>query len=185
MIDRNFAGLDAAGAAAAVTADHGMKPKHDPSGRPRVVYVQDVLDKRIDSGTARAILPIPDPHAVHRDSVGSFAAVYLPVGCDRNKFIAGLRAAKGIDNAMPGDDVCARFELPRDRIGDIVLVSSENDTIGATEERHDLEAPDAPQRSHGGFSEQTIPFIVNRRIDLSDDAPLHNFDAFSIALRAA
>ena len=185
MFDRWFADLDAAGAAVVITADHGMKPKHDQSGRPRVVYVQDLLDRWIGREKARVILPITDPYVVHHGSLGSFATVYLPAGCEQETIIAGLRETEGIDTALSGDDACARFELPRDRIGDIVLIAGENDAIGTTGDRHDLAALDAPLRSHGGLTEQAVPFIVNRRIELSNDAPLRNFDAFSVALRAA
>ena len=34
MFDRYLAELDALGAAIVVTADHGMKPKHDANGKP-------------------------------------------------------------------------------------------------------------------------------------------------------
>ena len=42
MFDRYLAELDADGAAIVVTADHGMKPKHDANGDPKVIYLQDV-----------------------------------------------------------------------------------------------------------------------------------------------
>ena len=44
MFDRYLTELDAMGAAIVVTADHGMKPKHDANGDPAVIYAQDVLD---------------------------------------------------------------------------------------------------------------------------------------------
>ena len=44
MMDGYLAQLDALGAVIALTADHGMSPKTDAAGRPRVVYLQQVLD---------------------------------------------------------------------------------------------------------------------------------------------
>ncbi len=44
MVDRYLAQLDALGAALVLTADHGMKPKHDAAGAPSVIYAQDLLD---------------------------------------------------------------------------------------------------------------------------------------------
>lgn len=84
-----------------------------------------------------------------------------------------------------GAEACARFELPADRIGDIVLVASENRTIGTSAHRHDLAALDEPLRSHGGLTEQAVPFIVNRRMDLPEAPELRNFDAFLYATTAA
>jgi phosphonoacetate hydrolase len=79
-----------------------------------------------------------------------------------------------------------RFELPADRIGDIVLVSGENMTIGTSAHRHDLAALNEPLRSHGGLTEQAVPFIVNRKLPGLPTAPeLRNFDAFYFATMAA
>ncbi len=78
-----------------------------------------------------------------------------------------------------------QFELPGDRIGDIVMVSGENICIGTSEHRHDLAALKEPLRSHGGLTEQEVPFIVNRVIDLPNQPVLRNFDAFFYATTAA
>ena len=43
----------------------------------------------------------------------------------------------------------------------MVLISDENMTIGTSADRHDLAALEEPQRSHGGLTEQTLPFIIN------------------------
>ena len=39
-----------------------------------------------------------------------------------------------------------------------------------------------PLRSHGGLTEQTVPMISNRRVEVAPDRTLRNFDAFDIAL---
>ena len=63
----------------------------------------------------------------------------------------------------------------------MVLVSDENMTIGTSADRHDLAALKEPLRSHGGLTEQTVPFIVNRKIDIASAPELRNFDAFYYA----
>ena len=78
MFDRYLAELDALGAAIVVTADHGMKPKHQADGSPAVIYIQDVLDQWLGEKAARVILPITDPYVVHHGALGSFATAYLP-----------------------------------------------------------------------------------------------------------
>ncbi|MBY8975417.1 phosphonoacetate hydrolase [Rhodobacteraceae bacterium NNCM2] len=185
MFDRYLAELDAMGAAIVVTADHGMKPKHLADGSPAVVYVQDLLDEWLGAGAARLILPITDPYVVHHGALGSFATAYLPEGADEADIIARLKATDGITHVLTRAEAVAAFDLPGDRIGDLVLVSGENVCIGTSEDRHDLAALNEPLRSHGGLTEQEVPFIVNRVIDLPNQPVLRNFDAFFYATTAA
>ncbi len=186
MFDRYLGELDAAGAAIVVTADHGMKPKHKADGSPDVIYVQDLLDDWVGKDAARVILPITDPYVVHHGALGSFATAYLPGGADRADIMKRLAAIEGMVVVIDREEACRRFELPEDRIGDIVMVSSENKTLGTSEDRHDLAALDEPLRSHGGLTEQAVPFITNRVLPDQPDAPeLRNFDAFFYATMAA
>ncbi|TPM29881.1 phosphonoacetate hydrolase [Mesorhizobium sp. B2-3-5] len=186
MFDRYLTELDALGAAIVVTADHGMKPKHKADGSPDVVYVQDLLDEWLGKDAARVILPITDPYVVHHGALGSFATAYLPDGADQADIMARLAKVDGIMLVVDSPTACERFELPADRIGDIVLISTENKTIGTSEHRHDLAALDEPLRSHGGLTEQEVPFIVNRVLpDLPNEPTLRNFDAFYYATMAA
>lgn len=185
MFDTYLTQLDAMGAAIVVTADHGMKPKHLKDGSPAVVYVQDLLDNWLGKDAARVILPITDPYVVHHGALGSFATAYLPVGADQADIITRLRATDGIILVIDRAEAVTRFELPADRIGDIVMISGENMTLGTSAHRHDLAALNEPLRSHGGLTEQEVPFIVNRVIDLPSQPVLRNFDAFFYATTAA
>ncbi|TGP55005.1 phosphonoacetate hydrolase [bacterium M00.F.Ca.ET.230.01.1.1] len=186
MFDKYLVELDAQGAAIVVTADHGMKPKHHADGSPNVVYVQDLLDEWLGKDAARVILPITDPYVVHHGALGSFATAYLPKGADREAIMAKLRKVEGIILVLGREEGSARFELPEDRMGDIILISGENKTIGTSEHRHNLAALDEPLRSHGGLTEQEVPFIVNRVLaDLPNEPVLRNFDAFFYATMAA
>ena len=185
MFDRYLAELDADGAAIVVTADHGMKPKHDANGDPKVIYLQDVLDDWLGEAAARVILPITDPYVVHHGALGAFATAYLPEEADRADIIARLQACPEMLEVVSREEAVERFELPADRIGDIVMISTENMTIGTSEHRHDLAALNEPLRSHGGLTEQEVPFICNRVIDLPAAPTLRNFDAFFYATMAA
>ncbi|AML52140.1 phosphonoacetate hydrolase [Falsihalocynthiibacter arcticus] len=185
MFDKYLTELDAMGAAIVVTADHGMKPKHLADGSPAVVYVQDLLDEWLGEAAARLILPITDPYVVHHGALGSFATAYLPEGADQADIMAKLRATEGITDVLTNAQAVARFELPSDRIGDIILVSGENICIGTSEHRHDLAALKEPLRSHGGLTEQEVPFICNRVLPLPERPVLRNFDAFFYATTAA
>ncbi|WP_171170213.1 phosphonoacetate hydrolase [Ruegeria sp. HKCCA0370] len=185
MFDRYLGELDELGAAIVVTADHGMKPKHLVDGSPSVVYVQDLMDEWLGKDAARVILPITDPYVVHHGALGSFATAYLPDGADQGDIIRKLKATSGITHVLTKAEAIEQFELPGDRIGDIVMVSGENICIGTSEHRHDLAALKEPLRSHGGLTEQEVPFIVNRVIDLPNQPVLRNFDAFFYATTAA
>jgi phosphonoacetate hydrolase len=66
MMDKYLGELDAAGAAVVIVADHGMKDKHTPDGKPDVIYLQDVLDRKFGDGKTKVILPITDPYVVHQ-----------------------------------------------------------------------------------------------------------------------
>ncbi|MDH5452644.1 MAG: phosphonoacetate hydrolase [Paracoccaceae bacterium] len=185
MFDKYLGELDALGAAIVVTADHGMKPKHDANGDPAVIYVQDLLDEWLGEAKARVILPITDPYVVHHGALGGFGTAYLPEDANQADIIARLAARPEILEVMDKAEAVRRFELPGDRIGDIVMISTENMTIGTSAHRHDLAALNEPLRSHGGLTEQEVPFIVNRVIELPNQPTLRNFDAFFYATTAA
>jgi phosphonoacetate hydrolase len=181
MMDRYLGELDRAGAVIVLTADHGMKPKHGADGAPDVFYLQDFLDDLLGKGAARVILPITDPYVVHHGALGSFATAYLPDGASSGEVIGKIAAEPGMHEVLGRDEACARYELPPDRIGDIVVVSRDTKVIGTSVHRHDLAALREPLRSHGGITEQVVPMIVNRRLNNVPDR-LRNFDAFAIGL---
>ena len=181
MMDGYLDRLDAQGAIVVIVADHGMKAKHLPSGEPDVIYLQDALDKSFGSGTTKVILPITDPYVQHHGALGSFATVYVNE-ISVEDISAFISKQAGIDVVLDRAQGCARFELPEDRMGDIIVVSGGNTgskVIGTSRARHDLSGLNEPLRSHGGLTEQTIPVIVNRKIQ-SLPKPLRNFDAFFI-----
>ncbi len=183
MMDGHISALDALGCTLVMVADHGMNAKHKADGSPDVIYLQDVLDEWLGTGEAEVICPITDPYVVHHGALGSFVTAYLPKNADAATVVGRLRAMEGIDTVHLRDEAAAALELPPDRIGDIVVTSTRHVVIGAAESAHDLSGLDAPLRSHGGFTEQTVPFMVNRSIvDLGDERKLRNFDAFDVAL---
>ena len=183
MMDRYLGQLDALGATVVLTADHGMNAKTDALGRPNIVFLQDALDRAYGAGTTRVILPITDPYVVHHGALGSFATVYLTSSTSVSDVSAKIASLPGIDLVLTRADACARFELPEDRVGDLVVVSERLTVIGTSAGRHDLSGLDAPLRSHGGVSEQRVPLIANRRAaELPAGRRWRNFDAFDLAL---
>ncbi len=182
MLDRYLGRLDAEGATVVFTADHGMNAKTDAFGRPNIVFLQDLLDEWLGRGAARVILPITDPYVVHHGALGSYATVYIEPAERRDDAARRIAAVPGVDLVLSRADACARFELPPDRVGDLVVVSERLTVIGTSRERHDLSGLDAPLRSHGGVSEQRVPLIANRPSDAMPSRRWRNFDAFDLGL---
>jgi phosphonoacetate hydrolase len=186
MMDRNLARLDELGATIVLTADHGMNAKHGADGQPNVVYLQDVLDTWLGEGKARVILPITDPYVVHHGALGSFALAYLPPLGIEDAVAERIAKLPGIETVLTRAVAAERFELPADRIGDLVVVSRQDTVIGTSRDRHDLSGLDVPLRSHGGTSEQKVPLLVNRSVGRQPDARRwRNFDAFDLGLNLA
>lgn len=181
MMDKYLGELDTQGAIIVIVADHGMKDKHLANGEPDVLYLQDVLDAKFGAGKTKVILPITDPYVVHHGALGSFATVYA-YGPDVAEIMAVIRNQDGIDAVLNKKDGCARFELPEDRMGDIIVVSGGpkgSKVLGTSRDKHDLSGLNEPLRSHGGLTEQEIPVIANRKFK-NLPASLRNFDAFAL-----
>jgi len=182
MMDRYLGDMHDTGAVIVLTADHGMSAKHDMGGAPKVVYLQTTLDGWFGNATTRVILPITDPYVAHHGALGSFACVYTGSAL-AEQVRDRLASLPGLDRVLLRDEACDLFELPPDRIGDVIVVATSDVVIGTSHDLHDLSGLDAPLRSHGGLSEQIVPLIMNRPAPvLPEDAKLRNFDAFDLAL---
>jgi phosphonoacetate hydrolase len=185
MMDGYLAALDEMGCVIALTADHGMNAKTKLDGSPDVIYLQDRLDGWLGAGRARTILPITDPYVVHHGALGSFATVYLAED-DLSRAMACIASLPGIERVLSREEAARAYELPADRIGDLVVVAERFTVIGTSASLHDLSALEVPLRSHGGVSEQRVPLILNRAIkDIDEHRRWRNFDAFELALNKA
>ena len=186
MMDRYFAELEQAGCAIAITADHGMNAKTRLDASPNVIYLQDTLDAWLGAGRTRVILPITDPDVVHHGALGSYATVYLSPGAADTALAQRIAALRGIEMVLSRADAARRFELPADRIGDLVVISERSVVLGGAAAKHDLSGLDAPLRSHGGLAEQQVPLVMNRRFArLDGERRWRNFDAFDWVLNHA
>src|SRR5438093_7220133 len=188
MLDRYFDAFDRAGAVLGITADHGMNAKSHADGTPKVVYLRPLLDALVGPGRARVILPITDPYVVHHGALGSFATIYVDDPTQVPAVSSRLAATPGIAEVYDNAAGCARFELPRDRVGDLIVIGDIHTVLGKSPEEHDLSLLEEPLRSPGGVSEQTVPFVINRplvdahaqRLARADD--LRNFNLFDYVL---
>jgi phosphonoacetate hydrolase len=182
MMDRYLALIDKAGAVVGITADHGMNAKSDALGQPNIVFLQDLLDEALGGGIARVLLPITDPYVVHHGALGSYAAVYVADAAHTHAVAQCLRGLAGVEEVIARGEAAARFELPPDRIGDLVVLSHRLVVLGTSRARHDLRGLTVPLRSHGGLSEQRVPLLFNRPLQGVPTGRLRNFDVISLAL---
>ncbi len=160
-VDHWFGKLDRLGAIIAVTADHGMSAKTNPDGSPKVQYIETLL---AEAGIkSRVILPITDPYVVHHGALGSYGTVYLE-DQDLVKARSLLTALEGIELVLTNQEAVERFNLPADRIGELVVLSDEHTVIGRSEDWHDLDKVKVGLRSHGGLHESVVPLILNKKL---------------------
>ena len=188
MMDGYFQKFDALGATLALTADHGMNAKHLANGEPDVIYLQDVLDGWLMD--ARVVLTITDPYVVHHGALGSFCTVYLSdnadSGADADAIAAKIRGLDGVLAVYARAEGCAEFELPEERMGDLIVISEKHKVLGSRADSHDLSGLTEPLRSHGGVTEQRVPLLLNKPTPgLDSGRRLRNFDIFDVALNYA
>lgn len=182
MMDGYLQRLDELGAIIGITADHGMNAKSNSTGQPNVVFLQDLLDQELGADTTRVLLPITDPYVVHHGALGSFATVYTHNEQNTEQVARVISGFEGIEDVLTRREASERFELPPDRIGDLVVLAHRLAVIGTSSSRHDLSGLTVPLRSHGGLSEQRVPLLFNRRPENPPQDGLRNFDVFSLAM---
>ena len=186
MFDRYIGQLNVNNNSIIVTADHGMQPKSRSDGSPNAIFLQDILDETLGRNISKVILPITDPYVVHHGALGSFATIYLSDKSKINDAIEEINKIEDIEVVLTNKEGCAQYDLPTDRMGDIICMSSQNSTIGSAEKAHDLSKLKEPLRSHGGLHEREVPFISNKKINLNDaNIKLNNYDAFYHAISGA
>jgi phosphonoacetate hydrolase len=182
-LDRFIGMLHNSGAVVGITADHGMNDKTQEDGSPNVQYLESQL-REAGIREARVILPITDPYVVHHGALGSYATVYIDAE-HTERAIACLQIIPGVESVLTRAAAAVAYQLPADRVGDLVVLADRNTVLGRTPAWHELKDVATGLRSHGGLHESTVPFIVNRQLNdetlaqLTSGA-LRNFDLFHV-----
>lgn len=180
-IDYWLGELDKLGAIIGVTADHGMQAKTNADGSPKVQFIEKLLSEQ--SIKARVILPITDPYVVHHGALGGYGTLYLEDKSQLNKAKDFLLNLEGIETVLTNAEAEEKYELPSDRIGDLVVLSDASTTIGRTPDWHDLDKVKEGLRSHGSEHSQEVPMIFNKKLNVEYSEKLasgkaRNFDLF-------
>nr|MBT6355025.1 phosphonoacetate hydrolase [Pelagibacteraceae bacterium] len=165
MFDKYIGQLNINDNSIIITADHGMQPKSKADGSPNAIYLQDILDKKLGNDVSKVILPITDPYVVHHGALGSFATIYLKDKSKIDEAMEEIQKIQEIEVVVTNEVGCKDYDLPNDRMGDIICMTSKYMTIGSSESAHDLSKLKEPLRSHGGLHEREVPFISNKKIN--------------------
>lgn len=183
-VDERLGRLLSLGAAVGIVADHGMSDMADDNGQPQIQFLADLLDNVFGQGACRVICPITDPFVRHHGALGGFVRIHLlnpEVSVDA--VLKYVRALPGVALALARHEACLMFQLPEDREGDIAVVASKGFVLGAGQHDHDISQLSGSRlRSHGGLSEQVVPFITSIPLTLDPAHTLRNFDLFHALL---
>jgi phosphonoacetate hydrolase len=168
-----------------------MSDKCTPEGEPQVVYLEKELNDRFGPNSVRVICPITDPFVKHHAALGSFVRVYAMGSVPVQVLMDAAARISGIGLVLDGEGAAARYEMPVEQEGDFIAIGDTHTAIGTHPDEHDLAGLNGKKlRSHGGLSEQPVPFMVSRPLNagyraLANSRRLRNFDIFDFVLNGA
>ncbi len=152
-----------AGFVVGLAADHGMRDKSTTDGAPNVRFLDEALAAAgVRSG--HTLCPITDPYVVHHAALGSLAWVHLDDLDEIDRARGAIASLSGVEAVLDRFAAADAFELPADRIGDLVVLADAGTALGKSREAHDLSALHGRLRSHGGLHERAVPMIVTHRL---------------------
>jgi phosphonoacetate hydrolase len=165
-VDERLQSLASLAPVIGVTGDHGMSRKSNKKGEPNVLFLEEVLNAKFGPNACRVICPITDPFVRHHGALGSFVRVYLKDLTQLDLMVEYCKSQPEIDVALSGQEAARIYEMPLDREGDIVVISTPFAVIGSSAANHDLsKLKDHPLRSHGGLIEQEVPIIMSKLVN--------------------
>jgi phosphonoacetate hydrolase len=172
-----------AGFIVGLAADHGMNAKSNADGTPKVLFLDDVLvAARVASG--HTLCPITDPYVAHHAALGSLAWVHLDDLGELDAARAALAGLSGVEAVLDRDAAADAFDLPAERIGDLIVLADRSTVLGKSAAAHDLSQLHGTLRSHGGLHERRVPIIISHRLRTGalDGRDLRNRDLHDLLL---
>jgi phosphonoacetate hydrolase len=173
-----------AGFVVGLAADHGMRAKSAPDGTPNVRYLDEAL-AAAGVSSAHTVCPITDPYVAHHAALGSLAWVHLDDLDQLDRARGALASLPGVEGVLDRAAAAACFDLPPDRIGDLVVLADARTVLGKSRAAHDLSALNGHSlRSHGGLHERIVPIIVCQPLERGwvAERELHNRDLHDLLL---
>ena len=123
---------------------------------------------------------------VHHAALGSLAWVHLDDLEELDRARGTLAALSGVEAVLDRSAAAEAFELPADRIGDLIVLADATTVLGKSAAAHDLSALHGALRSHGGLHERSVPLIVTHplRAGALRGRDLRNRDLHDLLLNA-
>lgn len=147
----------------AVTADHGM------SAKDTAIDLETILG---DAGyDAIVVRLIRDRHTYHHRNLGGAAYVFTD---NADGIAASLQDVDGVALVLDKSEAASRFQLPTDRIGDLLVLGTERSVFGPVERGH---REPVELRSHGSHHECEVPYATTTDVELA--ANLEAFGALA------
>jgi phosphonoacetate hydrolase len=143
-----------------LAADHGMNAKSRPDGTPKVQFLDDQL-AGAGVRSAHTLCPITDPYVAHHAALGSLAWVHLDDLSELDAARAVLAGLAGVEAVLDQNAAADAFDLPADRIGDLIVLADRSTVLGKSAAAHDLSQLHGTLRSHGGLHERRVPIIIS------------------------
>ena len=190
LADRFYADLDdrvgqllETGAVVALTADHGMTDMSHEDGTPRVIWLQEELDRVFGPGSTTVICPITDAFVGHHGALGGFVARLLSWRSGPGSMIDLLTHLKGVAKVWSRASVLRELDLPFDVEADYAVMGEEGMALGVRPEAHDISALRGQRlRSHGSIWEADVPFMISEplRPDYAERSAQHTVQSYQI-----
>ena len=152
-----------AGFIVGLAADHGMNAKANADGTPKVLFLDDLL-AAAQVTSAHTLCPITDPYVAHHAALGSLAWIHLDDLSELDAARAALAGLQGVEAVLDRDAAADAFDLPAERIGDLIVLADRSTVLGKSAAAHDLSQLHGTLRSHGGLHERRVPIIISHRL---------------------
>jgi phosphonoacetate hydrolase len=165
-----------------------MNDKSKADGTPNIVFLEDLLDKQFGSGKTQVILPITDPYVKHHGALGSYATIYFKQPISATAAMNLLDKQPGVELVLNRAASAKLFDLPADRIGDLVVVADRGTVLGKSKATLDVSGLGGMRlRSHGGLADRNVYLMFSRPLndkyaEIALSRQLRNFDVFEFVL---
>jgi phosphonoacetate hydrolase len=135
-----------------VTADHSMNFKTGAWDLSRVMTERGTLLKF-------ALSPERDYYIKHHRNLAGCSYMWWNQPSDEPRICQVLESLEGVDEILSRDEAIDRFQLPPERVGDLVVLADRTTMFGDLEQPYE-ELP-ATYRNHGSLYEMRVPLMIS------------------------
>lgn len=152
-----------------VTADHSMNFKTRAWDLARVLEEHQVPVKF-------ALSPERDYYIKHHRNLAGCSYLWLRKADDEWRVREVLADIDGVEEVLTRDNAVARFHLPSERVGDLVVLADSDSMFGDLD--NSFEELPSTYRNHGSLYEMRVPLVISNYQETLPASPefTHNKD---------